>query len=334
MPDDRPVNPTLLPADLDALSAYLDNQLSPAERAALEARLAAEPALREQLDGLQAVQAALRGLPPLKAPRNLTLTPAQARPAKRISAFPAFVSGLSAVAAIVLIAAGLGILRPAATSLDEAAPMAIAAAPSATASLLPLESPAARMMEASASPGPEADVANQQVTEGALQAEGSVETPGSMESEVADMAFAAVPSPLEETQGYAADSAVAGESLAAGGAAESAAAAMPQASAPSVGGDGLAQLAQATAPGAQDTTRTKEATATMTPSATVTPSETPLPSATPAPTETAVPAPVPVATQVTPPVSESPVPAWLLIGLGGLLIVVSVWAWRRARSVK
>ncbi|MBL8145164.1 MAG: hypothetical protein JNL34_02160, partial [Anaerolineae bacterium] len=171
MPDDRPVNPTLPPDDLDALSAYLDNQLLPAERAALEARLATEPGLREQLGGLRAVQAALRGLPELKAPRNLTLTAAQARPVKRTAVFPAFVSGLSAVAAILLIAAGLGILRPAASPFDEAAPLAIAAAPSATTALTPMDSsPAARAMEASASPEPDPNDRNQQTVQGALEA--------------------------------------------------------------------------------------------------------------------------------------------------------------------
>jgi hypothetical protein len=63
--------------DFDRLSAYLDNQLSERERAALEARLKAEPELRATLGELRLMVRALRALPPAKAPRSFTLTPAQ-----------------------------------------------------------------------------------------------------------------------------------------------------------------------------------------------------------------------------------------------------------------
>ncbi len=65
--------------DFDRLSAYLDNQLSPAEKAGLEARLEHEPELRVALDDLRMAVRALRSLPTVKPPRNFTLSPDRAR---------------------------------------------------------------------------------------------------------------------------------------------------------------------------------------------------------------------------------------------------------------
>lgn len=67
------------PQDFDRLSAYLDNQLSPAEKAGLEARLEHEPELRVALDDLRMAVRALRSLPTVKPPRNFTLSPDRAR---------------------------------------------------------------------------------------------------------------------------------------------------------------------------------------------------------------------------------------------------------------
>jgi anti-sigma factor RsiW len=64
------------PEDLPVLSAYLDGRLTPAERTALEKRLAAEPVLQAELTSLQETVRLLRALPRLKAPRNFTLDPA------------------------------------------------------------------------------------------------------------------------------------------------------------------------------------------------------------------------------------------------------------------
>lgn len=66
----------------ELLSAYIDGALTPGERARLEARLAAEPALRERLDALQETVMLLRQLPQVPAPRNFILTPAMVRPAQ------------------------------------------------------------------------------------------------------------------------------------------------------------------------------------------------------------------------------------------------------------
>ncbi len=65
--------PPLSEADSDLLSAYIDQQLSTNERAALEQRLEQEPELRLALDELRATVEALRALPPVAPPRSFTL---------------------------------------------------------------------------------------------------------------------------------------------------------------------------------------------------------------------------------------------------------------------
>jgi hypothetical protein len=62
--------------DFERLSAYLDNELSPAERVTLEARLLAEPELQTELAQLRQLLKALNAMPELKVPRSYALTPA------------------------------------------------------------------------------------------------------------------------------------------------------------------------------------------------------------------------------------------------------------------
>src|SRR5262245_34906033 len=66
--------------ELELLSAYLDNQLTAAERATLEQRLGREPALRAALDELGGTVALLRELAPLTPPRSFALDPAAFAP--------------------------------------------------------------------------------------------------------------------------------------------------------------------------------------------------------------------------------------------------------------
>ena len=60
--------------DWEALSAYLDNQLNAKDRDRLVSRLDENPELRSALDELRRTRAVLRSQPPLRAPRNFTLT--------------------------------------------------------------------------------------------------------------------------------------------------------------------------------------------------------------------------------------------------------------------
>jgi hypothetical protein len=61
--------------ELNKLSAYLDNALSPMQSRKLEARLAADPALQEKLEHLRKTKMVLSRLTRHKAPRNFTLVP-------------------------------------------------------------------------------------------------------------------------------------------------------------------------------------------------------------------------------------------------------------------
>ncbi|MBZ0277275.1 MAG: hypothetical protein K8I60_14095 [Anaerolineae bacterium] len=99
--------------DYELLSAYLDGGLAVAERQALERRLAAEPQLRDELAALRETVSLLHQLPPLKAPRNFTLTPAMVgqrvtprRGVLSIVTSPAF-SAVTAAAAVFVMLLGV-----------------------------------------------------------------------------------------------------------------------------------------------------------------------------------------------------------------------------------
>lgn len=77
--------------ELEALSAYLDGQLSSKECTNLERLLEERADLQTALDGLSQTRAILRSQPPLRAPRNFMLTPEQAGiRAKQPSVTPLF----------------------------------------------------------------------------------------------------------------------------------------------------------------------------------------------------------------------------------------------------
>lgn len=102
--------------DLELLSAYLDKELNPKERAYVEERLQSNPVLRSILGELHQNRAALRSLPRLRAPRNFTLSPELAgiKPKKRT--YPAFAL-VSALSSLVLIFVLVGdfLINPAMT---------------------------------------------------------------------------------------------------------------------------------------------------------------------------------------------------------------------------
>ena len=78
MNSSQPQRSKLPERDEALLSAYLDKQLSAAEQVSLERRLAVEPILRAELDGLHRTAAALRSLEQVRPPRSFTLDPATA----------------------------------------------------------------------------------------------------------------------------------------------------------------------------------------------------------------------------------------------------------------
>lgn len=114
--------------DIEALSTYLDGQISPSERTRLEKRIQSDPALATALQELRQTRALLRRTPQRRAPRNFTLTPRMAgvrSPVPRL--VPAF-SWASAVAMLLFIIT-LGTSLVGRLSFGPAAPM-LAAAPS------------------------------------------------------------------------------------------------------------------------------------------------------------------------------------------------------------
>lgn len=94
----------------ELLSAYLDDELDPAEQAEVEAYLAESAAGRAQLEGLAEIRSALRSLPPLDPPRPLIVSSIpEARWARRV--VPALVA-----AAVVLLGGLLLVGRDASDS--------------------------------------------------------------------------------------------------------------------------------------------------------------------------------------------------------------------------
>lgn len=148
----QPSSPT--ERDLELLSAYLDNQLSVAERVSLDRRLQSDPALQAELEDLRATTAALRALEPVRPPRSFTLDPATAPRPRRIFPF-AFVmqmgSGLAGLALVLLATVQL-----LGTGLVPAAPSAPASQPTAAAAMEAAPAPGAEMRIAEATAAPAA----------------------------------------------------------------------------------------------------------------------------------------------------------------------------------
>lgn len=109
--------------DYELLSAYLDNQLEADERAALEARLRIDAGLRRELAALRQTVALVKALPPVRAPRDFTLTPEQAdvrevtRSRRVATRFAPLIPVLSAVAVVAVMFVGVlalvSLLQPA-----------------------------------------------------------------------------------------------------------------------------------------------------------------------------------------------------------------------------
>jgi len=94
--------------DLEALSAYLDGEISTVQKRALEARLKSEEQLSQAYNELRRTRMMLRSAPRVRAPRNFTLTPRMVgvRPGRNWS-FP-MLSMASAMATLLFILVFLG----------------------------------------------------------------------------------------------------------------------------------------------------------------------------------------------------------------------------------
>jgi hypothetical protein len=113
------------PRDGELLSAYLDGQLAPRERAHLESRLQGDHQLRIALGELRRTRTILRSQPRLRAPRNFTLTPQMAGMPRRSppSLYPVLrLASVLAGLLFVVVLAGDLLTAPRQTSLRQPAP--------------------------------------------------------------------------------------------------------------------------------------------------------------------------------------------------------------------
>lgn len=89
----------------EALNAYLDNALTPAERETFERRLAQDAGLRAELEQLRALKLQLRSMPRRRVPRSFALDPAvYGRPKSQplLQLYPVL-RGATAITAVLLI---------------------------------------------------------------------------------------------------------------------------------------------------------------------------------------------------------------------------------------
>jgi anti-sigma factor RsiW len=108
----------------EALTAYLDGALAPSEKRNFEQRLAADEALRADLEQQRLVKANLSALPRLRAPRNFTLDPAlygRPQPAGRL--YPALRTATVLATILFVVVLSLDLI-------GTARPLGLAGAPS------------------------------------------------------------------------------------------------------------------------------------------------------------------------------------------------------------
>src|SRR6266496_2750795 len=136
-------DPQLNDSDLELLSAYIDQQLTAADRATLEQRLEHEPALQLALDELRTTVGLLRELPAARPPRSFALDPRSVAP-KRSWSFPWMQLGSALIAATLLVVFGFVLTRGTGGGGSPAsAPMAASAPTSAPAAAAPTAAAAA-----------------------------------------------------------------------------------------------------------------------------------------------------------------------------------------------
>lgn len=98
----------------EMLNAYLDNALTPAERARFEAQLARDPRLRAEVEQLRVIKLQLRAMPRRRVPRSFALNPATyARPKAQplLQLYPALRGATALAAFLFIFVLALGVFR-------------------------------------------------------------------------------------------------------------------------------------------------------------------------------------------------------------------------------
>ncbi|MBX7251485.1 MAG: zf-HC2 domain-containing protein, partial [Candidatus Promineofilum sp.] len=174
----------------ETLDAYLDNALTPAERARFEAQMAADPRLRTEVEQLRALRMQMRAMPRRRVPRSFALDPAAyARPKAQplLQLYPVL-RGATALSAFLLIFVlalgvfqgqfgGVGAPAPEAAAVTSATVTSATAQDSAEISAIeaPQEAPAEESAamttdEAARTASPEATPAAEEAAAAALAA--------------------------------------------------------------------------------------------------------------------------------------------------------------------
>lgn len=300
--------------DFERLSAYLDNQLSSREKAALEARLAREPELKATLHELRQTVRALRTLPVVRPPRNFTLSARQlgAAPQRRFFPVLRLATSLAALAMVLAFAGDFALSRtPATAPVQYTTAQRNAAQPTAQeaagtlalpAAALPVETapPEATTLAAESAPAAAPSQVMDQGPAGAGATGSAAGTPAP-EAETPMAAAVLAASPITTTD-------TASPPLAAKSAAATAPA--PGTATPAAPGEARAALASTEAP----------------------PTPAPTPTAAPVLAE-AYPPPTSEGTAVPAPAAPAPSLPWrpLEIGLIGLTLLLGIITWLSRR---
>ncbi|HSG17477.1 MAG TPA: hypothetical protein VLE70_14285 [Anaerolineae bacterium] len=176
----------------EALSAYLDNALTPAETERFEQLLASDEALQASLEEQQHIQASIHRLPRMRAPRNFTLDPAlygRPMPATADRLYPILRTATAVVAVLFAIVLVLDFLPIGDEAGDAGQPLAI----STESQIAAEEAPAAA--EAPVEEAPAAALIEQAEVEITLEVEMPAEAPA---EEMAAEEAAQAPEPAVE----------------------------------------------------------------------------------------------------------------------------------------
>jgi anti-sigma factor RsiW len=169
--------------DLERLSAHIDGQLSASETADLQARLAAEPELKQMLQELSWTATGLKNLPVHPAPRPYRLTPEMVGQAAPVGRLPALRLATAVVGLALVAVVGLDAIQATGGSRLAGLPMAA-------------QAPLAEDASQAAGAVGEAGAANSQLAEGGQVDETPIVTPEeALRSAVAGTIGPPTPSP-------------------------------------------------------------------------------------------------------------------------------------------
>ena len=98
----------------EALGAYLDNALTPAERTRFERQLAGDPAMRAELEQMRLLKRQMRAMPRRRVPRSFALNPAlysRPKPQPMMQLYPVLRGATALTAFFLIFTLALGAFR-------------------------------------------------------------------------------------------------------------------------------------------------------------------------------------------------------------------------------